>query len=372
MSYQSSWRPTSRRAGPPAATSRLQRPATYEVRLVEADELAEADLERAVVLLRVHRVARGCVVDLEHDQPGLEPRDVERVHSRGPDRVRLAGGEQGVPHLGGGLGRDPQLVAEVARVARPADVDLDPGDLRRPAPEVAQVAEVLAARRLEDGAAVGALERERGDRLGHVLDGDVEPRGVHRQPAVLRVGGGPAQLVLGHPVDRAVVDDLAVLVAPRGVDDLADLEPRGVARHDPVGEAEGVGTRDPVLVERADVDDGGRLADRVVLDVVEVGVCGRGEVAGPLAPLHLHVQRRGPGMERGADAQRSSSSGFGARVAGREPATLPAALPRRPSPAAPRPWDDPDRSAAYDRWPDCGPAGTRRRARVGVDRDRQP
>ena len=47
----------------------------------------------------------------------------------------------------------------------------------------------------------------------------------------------------------------------------------------------------------------GRLADRVVLDVVEVGVGGAGVVARPLAPLHLPVQGRRPGMEGGADAQ---------------------------------------------------------------------
>jgi hypothetical protein len=37
-------------------------------------------------------------------------------------------------------------------------------------------------------------------------------------------------------VDRAVVDDLAVLVAPRRVVDLADLELRRVAGDDPVDE----------------------------------------------------------------------------------------------------------------------------------------
>src|SRR4029450_3451570 len=103
---------------------------------------------------------------------------------------------QGAPGRCRGLGRDPQLVPEVAGVARPADVDLDTGELRRAAPEVAQVAEVLAGRRLEDRAAVGGLEGARGALLRDVLDLHVEPRGVQRQPAVLGVRGGPAELVL--------------------------------------------------------------------------------------------------------------------------------------------------------------------------------
>ena len=231
------------------------------------------------------------------------------------------GREQGVPDLGGGLGRDPQLVAEVARVARPADVDLDARD----------------ASSRGAGSSEGRRSPRRWPPRGR--PGCTGPGARARRPARRRPRSStsrPAAFIVSQrycgsaavqrssssddPVDRAVVDDLAVLVAPRRVDDLPDLELRRVARHDAVGEAQGVGTRDPVLVQRADVDDGGRLADRVVLDVVEVGVRGRGEVAGPLAPLHLDVQRRGPGMERGADAQRSSSIGF-AREGSRRPRT---------------------------------------------------
>ena len=106
-------------------------------------------------------------------------------------------------------------------------------------------------------------------------------------------------------MDGAVVDDLAVLVAPRRVVDLPDGERRGVAGDDAVHEARRVGTGDAVLVERADVDERRRLADGVVLDVVEVGVDGRREIARPLAPLHLAVQGRRPRMERGPDAHAS-------------------------------------------------------------------
>src|SRR6185369_5893969 len=75
---------------------------------------------------------------------------------------------------------------------------------------------------------------------------------------------------------------------------------------DAVGQPQRVRPRDPALVERRDVDKRGRLADRVVLDVVGVGVDRRGPVARPLAPLLLAVQRRGAWMEGAADAHRAS------------------------------------------------------------------
>ena len=103
-------------------------------------------------------------------------------------------------------------------------------------------------------------------------------------------------------MDRPVVDDLAVLVAPRRVDDAADRHLRRVAGDHPVDQPERVGPRHDVLVERGDVDQRGRLADRVVLDVVGVGIDARGEIARPLAPLHLAVEGRGARMERRPDA----------------------------------------------------------------------
>ena len=125
------------------------------------------------------------------------------------------GRHQGVPDLDRALGRDPQLVAEVAGVAGPRHVDGDLADLRRPAPEVAKVVERLAGRGLEDVARERALEGERRRRLGLLGDRHVEAGAVLAQPAELRVGRGPAVEPLVESMDRAVVDDLAVLVAPR-------------------------------------------------------------------------------------------------------------------------------------------------------------
>ena len=46
--------------------------------------------------------------------------------------------------------------------------------------------------------------------------------GVLPEPAQARIGRGPAERLLRQPRHRPVVDDLAVLVAPRRVEDLAD------------------------------------------------------------------------------------------------------------------------------------------------------
>ena len=187
-----------------------------------------------------------------------------------------------------------------------------PADLHRgrPAPEVAEIRERFAGRRLEDRTAERSLEREGGDLGRLILDRHVEPGRVEGQPAVLRVRGGPAEHVLVQAMHGPVIDDLAELVAPRGVEDLPDGELRGVTGDDPVDEAHGVRPGHAVLEEGADIDQGGRLADRVVLDVVGVGVDGGREVARPLAPLHLPIEGRRPAVERGP----------GAHAAGRPPA----------------------------------------------------
>ena len=147
MSYQSSWSPTSRRAGPPARASRSSASRPTKSPLSKLTSRPEADLAGRVVLLGVHRVPGRRVVDLDEDQPRLEPDDVEGEHPGRPDAVGRPRGHQRVPDLDRALGRDPQLVAEVAGVAGPRHVDGDLADLRGAAAEVAQVRERLAASR---------------------------------------------------------------------------------------------------------------------------------------------------------------------------------------------------------------------------------
>ena len=219
-----------------------ERPAPGEHgRLVQLDEPAEADLERRVVLLGGDRVHGARVLGLDQDQAGLDPGDVHRADPHRVDAVGPAGGEDGVPDGQGPLRGDPELVAAIARVAGPRDAHVDAGDLRPPMPEVPDPGPVLAGRRLEHLPAELALERERAERLADVLDLDVQARGVQQEPAVAGIGRGHAVLVVGEPRHGAVVQDLAVLVAPGRVQHLIDLQGGDVAGHDPVEEPAGVG-----------------------------------------------------------------------------------------------------------------------------------
>jgi hypothetical protein len=168
-------------------------------------------------------------------------------------------------------------------------------------PEIAEIRERFAGRGLEDGPRLRPLEGNGRDLLRDVLDVDVQPRRVHPEPPDLGIRSGPPERPIIQAMHRSVVDDLAVLVAPRGVEHAARRQLRRVAGDHPVDEATRVGPTNDVLVERADVDQGRCLADRVVLDVVGVGVGRGGEVAGPLAPLLLPVERGGDGVKGGTD-----------------------------------------------------------------------
>src|SRR4029453_14213343 len=101
----------------------------------------------------------------------------------------------------------------------------------------------------EEAGAPRALRGAGPHLFGDVVDPHVEPRRVHREPPEARVGGGPEELLIAAARDGPVVDDLAVLVAPRGVDHATDGALRCVARPDPVDEARGGGPGYLVLVE---------------------------------------------------------------------------------------------------------------------------
>jgi hypothetical protein len=190
----------------------------------------------------------------------------------------------------------------VAGVAGAGHVDLDARDRRAPTAEVPHVVPRLPGGGLDHTPREPALQREARDRLTDVLHVDVEVRRVQHEPPVRRIGGGDAVRGLGQARQGSVVDDLALFVAPGRVRHLVDLELRHVARHHAVEQAGGVGPLDHVLVEGRYVDDRGGLADRVVLDVVEVGIDRRGEVPGPVAPRFLRVQFLLARPERGPDA----------------------------------------------------------------------
>ena len=92
-----------------------------------------------------------------------------------------------------------------------------------------------------------------------------------------------------------------MLVAPRRVDHLADIEPFGVARDDVIDQPGGVRSGDGIFEERRDVDQARSVAERVVLVLVDGLVRTRRVVARPLAIAEALDERKRPIVEGRAD-----------------------------------------------------------------------
>src|ERR1700733_4392842 len=112
------------------------------------------------------------------------------------------------------------------------------------------------------------------------------------KPAEVRFGCGPTKLILSETRDRAVVDDLSLLVAPAAVDSLSHGPPLDIARDHTIDKSSHVRAADAVFEQRRDVNHGGSVADGVVFGLgvcfVDAGSVGVGPVAEveTLAQLH--------------------------------------------------------------------------------------
>src|SRR5262249_8044914 len=104
----------------------------------------------------------------------------------------------------------------------------------------------------------------------------------------------------------AVVDDVALVIAPAAVDDLIDRYFVDVARDDAIHEARGIGTGDAVFVERRDVDERGRIADSVVLVLVMHLVHATRVVTGPLAIVEAFAESESSFVKCRADGHEAS------------------------------------------------------------------
>ena len=151
------------------------------------------------------------------------------------------------------------------------------------------------------------MQSERGNFLGNIFDLHVHVQAVLAEPAQAGVGGGPAIDVFFEARDRAVVDDLALFVAPAAINHLAHFDFVDVASDDAVHQAGRVFAGDQILVQRRDVDERGRVANGVVLVLVMNFVHADGVVAGPLAVVQAVAQGESSLVKCGSDGQRDSS-----------------------------------------------------------------
>ena len=114
-----------------------------------AEHPPEAELDRRRALLVVEGKSAGVEIDTDQHQACLDAGHQQRALADGQDTPPGAGLLQRVPHLDGSIGTDPQLVAEVAGVARARDVHWHVADLGGAVVEEAEAGD-LGIQRLED------------------------------------------------------------------------------------------------------------------------------------------------------------------------------------------------------------------------------
>ena len=196
-------------------------------------------------------------------------------------------------------GVDPDLVAEVAAVAGPADRDRRAADLAVGDPEVGDVLH-LGHEPREQVARARALERERADVGADLLDPDVQSGRCGRRSR--RSSARPTSA--GTRPCRGWRMTPSSMTKPRSSSQHVYWAwPGGHARmsraRTPARNALGVLAGDAVLVERARVEQPRRVADREVLELVRHLVPVGGQVARPVAPQLRLVERRRALVERG-------------------------------------------------------------------------
>ena len=108
--------------GSPAFGFSGERVATNEIFFLQIHQFAEANFGRRVTLRIDERFFAGEVVHFDEDKSGFDASDVERDHSRGMDVEGLSFVHEFVPDFHGLLPRNPDFVAEIARVASAGNV----------------------------------------------------------------------------------------------------------------------------------------------------------------------------------------------------------------------------------------------------------
>ena len=194
------------------------------------DHLGESQLVWRKLLRRNQRLLRTGVVNFDQQQPRFNPRDIQGQHSGSVQIKLLALVCQRVPHLDRVIPRNPDLISQVAGVAGAGDVHRYTCNLATRHAKVSEIRDVTFRHSLQQLAGSWALQRQRRDLLGNVLNLNIHVQAVLPEPTQAGIGGGPAIDVFLEARDRAVVDDLTLLVTPAAVNHLPDLDLVDVAR----------------------------------------------------------------------------------------------------------------------------------------------
>ena len=206
-----------------------------------------------------------------------------------------------VEHFDGIIPVDPDFVAQVAGVAGARNVHGNAGNFAVGHAEIFERGNVGVRHGVQQFAGGGTLQRESRSFLGNVLNLHIQAKGVLPEPAQAGIGGGPAVVVFAEARDGAVVNDLAVGIAPAAVNDLIDGHLVDVAGDDTIDEFAGVAAVDAVFEERCDVDQSRGVADGVVLVLVRHFVDAGGVIARPLLEVEAFAERESSFVKSGSD-----------------------------------------------------------------------
>ena len=198
----------------------------------------------------------------------------------------------------------PDFVSQIAGVAGAGDVDGNAGNFAAGDAEIFQIRDIGFGDGLQQLGRRGSLQSERGDFLGNILDLNIHVQAVLAEPAQAGIGGGPAIDVFFETRNGAVVDDLALFIAPAAINDLAHFDFVDIARDNAVHEACRVLAGDQILVKRRDVDERGRVANGVVLVLMMHFIHADGVVARPLAIVQAVAKGESSLVKCGSDGQR--------------------------------------------------------------------
>src|SRR5215469_10731565 len=271
------------------------------------NQLAQADFVRRVLLRGNERFLAADVIHVGEDEPCLDTRHIECKHSGGMNVEASAGIRQSVPDFDGVLPGNPDLIAEVAGVARARDVDRYTADLAARFAEIFQVLDVGFGDAFEQFARCRTLQGQRRELLGDVFDLNLKSDGILTKPAQIGVGGSPAIGVFSQSCNGAVVNDLAVFIAPAAIDDLIDGDFVDIAGQYAIDKASRITTCYEVLEQGRDVDQSRRIADGVVFVFVVRLVHADGVKAGPLAIIQAGAEGKRSFVNGGTDGHLDSS-----------------------------------------------------------------
>ena len=100
------------------------------------------------------------------------------------------------------------------------------------------------------------------------MDRNIHPHSVELQPPQARISQVETKIILGEAKHSAVLNHRAVIFAKAAVKRLADRALCRVASHHAIDELERVASANLIFVKRRDIDQPGRVANRVVLVIV--------------------------------------------------------------------------------------------------------